>query len=199
MKNKTLSQIVELLPEGLSQTGIEEICSLIEQTITEEVNAQQELLESKVTSFLNSKVKDLKEVARVQLEQEDSVLKEQVILDKIKTLALSLTPGEETSKELEERNDEIETLKSKVTSLNEMLEQGAEEKIETDKLFEEATTALRTLKEDYEELEASVQTTLISEITEMPRKGDTLLTEEEKVEFENEFITEEVVNLSKVI
>lgn len=197
--NKTLEQIVKLLPEGLSETGIGEICSLIEQAINDEVAEQQELLESKVTSFLNSKIDDLKEVARIQIVQESSELRDLAALGKIKALAASLVPGNEFESIARESEDKIADLETRIVKLNEMIEEQSAENTENEKLLDEATYALTTLTEELEELESSYQDGLLSEMTEMPRKGDSLLEEDSYKDFavENDLLTEEMVKLSR--
>lgn len=197
--NKTLEQIVKLLPEGLSETGIGEICSLIEQAINDEVAEQQELLESKVTSFLNSKIDDLKEVARIQIVQESSELRDLAALGKIKALAASLVPGNEFESIARESEDKITDLETRIVKLNEMIEEQSAENTENEKLLDEATYALTTLTEELEELESSYQDGLLSEMTEMPRKGDSLLEEDSYKDFavENDLLTEEMVKLSR--
>ena len=49
--NKRIEQIAELLPDGLSETGLQEVLSLVEGAVTERVAEEAKLMEAKVSGF----------------------------------------------------------------------------------------------------------------------------------------------------
>ena len=59
----TLDKIAQMLPDGFSETGLEEVKSIVESAIQEEVAKEKKLLEAKVSGFLRTKISDLKDVA----------------------------------------------------------------------------------------------------------------------------------------
>ena len=58
--NKTMKNIVDLLPEGLSEDSVTQIASLVNDVIVEEVESRVNALETKVKGFLRLKIDELK-------------------------------------------------------------------------------------------------------------------------------------------
>jgi len=67
-----LDKLVEALPEGLTETGVEEVASLLDEVVEERVAEEVKLIEAKVKAFLRTKLDDLKETARQELEADDA-------------------------------------------------------------------------------------------------------------------------------
>ena len=65
----TFEQIAKLLPENLSESGLEEIASIIEETVQERVDAETKSLEAKVGGFMRMKLNEMKEQAVRELER----------------------------------------------------------------------------------------------------------------------------------
>ena len=72
-----LEDIINILPEGLSESTVEEICKLVGSVIEEQVDTKVNELSGKVNAFLRTKVEDLKEQALAELQEEFDVLMEQ--------------------------------------------------------------------------------------------------------------------------
>ena len=78
--------MADLLPEGLSEDTVNEICSLVGDIISEQVSTKIRLLEAKVQGFLRTKMDTIKEHAIKELEYENEVYKNSKIYESLKTL-----------------------------------------------------------------------------------------------------------------
>lgn len=194
--NKILEQIVELLPEGLSQTGIEDICSLIQETVDSEIEQSQKLLESKVITFLSTKMEDLKEIAREEVLSEMKEVKEYTAMQKVMEILTPLVGSADLSETLTEKDDEIKTLQESLDKVNELLETSQQEISEANELLEESTKLVTTLQSENEELESAISDMDLSEITEAIGNGDKEVITEERNSNPNSFLTEDVLDLA---
>ena len=99
MTNKKSEQVVpiaELLPEGLSEAAIAEIANLVNNVIAEQVEDKINDLESKVRGFIRSRVDELKDQARRELEEENETIRNASLFESVKTLmALELKKDDE--------------------------------------------------------------------------------------------------------
>jgi predicted nuclease with TOPRIM domain len=109
--------ISELLPEGLTEETIEEIATLVNEVISEEVEAKVKDLENKVHGFLRMKIDEVKDHALAELEKENETFKNAKIFESLKALmALELNSDDEdhavsqTRKEFDEVYEENELL-----------------------------------------------------------------------------------------
>jgi chromosome segregation ATPase len=115
MQDNKMESMADLLPEGLSEDTVNEICSLVSDIISEQVDTKIRLLEAKVQGFLRMKMDSIKEHAIKELEMENETYKNAKIYESLKTLmalelrdqdkdnAVSLAVEEQTQTE-EERN-----------------------------------------------------------------------------------------------
>ena len=62
--SKTLEQIVDNLPEGLSESGIQEIKAVIDETGENRVNEHVNVLTAIVSGYLRLKLDEMKQTAR---------------------------------------------------------------------------------------------------------------------------------------
>ena len=67
---KKVSQIAELLPDGLDESTISAIAQIFENSLQEALDKELRLLSSKIPAFIRANVDKLKEQALVELEQE---------------------------------------------------------------------------------------------------------------------------------
>ena len=96
MENKKIESMAELLPEGLSEDTVNEICSLVSDIISEQVDKKMRVLEAKVQGFLRMKMDSIKEHAIKELEIENETYKNAKIFESLKTLmALELRSQDE--------------------------------------------------------------------------------------------------------
>ena len=87
--NTNLDKLVEALPEGLTETGIEEVASLLDEVVEERVEEEVKLIETKVKAFLRTKLDELKETARRELEAEDKMVRAYKVFEAIKAIVAS--------------------------------------------------------------------------------------------------------------
>lgn len=109
--------ISELLPEGLTEETIEEIATLVNEVISEEVETKVKDLENKVHGFLRMKIDEVKDHALAELEKENETFKNAKIFESLKALmALELNSDDEdhavsqTRKEFDDVYEENELL-----------------------------------------------------------------------------------------
>ena len=94
-KKKTLDKI---LPEGLSESAIEEIAGLMQDVIDEQVEEKVNLLEARVTSFVRANIDSLKEHAVKELELENDTFRNAQLFETVKSImAVELDKDDEDS------------------------------------------------------------------------------------------------------
>ena len=86
MNKNPLEQIAKLLPEGLTESMIESIATLVHQKIEEEVNVKTEALTVKVKAFLRAQIDSLKEQAIRELELENDTFRNAQLFESVKAL-----------------------------------------------------------------------------------------------------------------
>jgi len=184
-------KIAKLLPEGLSETGIEEISAIVEETVQERVDSEVKSLEAKVGGFLRMKLNELKEQAIKELEKTDDTFRAVKVYESLKNvIAEDISTSDEDSVATQYR-EENEKLQESVESLNEKISQ--------------LMTENSTLEESVTNLNETVDT--LSETTKKPFKSSEqalVITNESAneaaqptSEVVNSFLTEDVVRLSK--
>lgn len=98
MKNNPLEQIAKLLPEGLTESMIESIATLVHQKIEEEVNAKTDALTVKVKAFLRGQIESIKEQAIKELELENDTFRNAQLFESIRSiLATELNSDDEVN------------------------------------------------------------------------------------------------------
>jgi len=184
-------KIAKLLPEGLSETGIEEISAIVEETVQERVDSEVKSLEAKVGGFLRMKLNELKEQAIKELEKTDDTFRAVKVYESLKNvIAEDISTSDEDSVATQYR-EENEKLQESVEGLNEKISQ--------------LMTENSTLEESVTNLNETVDT--LSETTKKPFKSSEqalVITNESAneaaqptSEVVNSFLTEDVVRLSK--
>ena len=93
-----IDRIVEKLPEGLTESGIEEVANLLDEVVEERVEEQIKLLEAKVKAFLRTKLEELKESAKRQLENDDEFARRNKVFEAIKTIIAAEIDGEDVNR-----------------------------------------------------------------------------------------------------
>ena len=107
-----IDKIVDKLPEGLTESGIEEVASLLDEVVEERVAEQVKLLEAKVKAFLRTKLDELKESAKRQLENDDEFVRRNKVFEAIKTIVAAELDGEDVDRAVRVYEDEAEKLKT---------------------------------------------------------------------------------------
>ena len=190
----TFEQIAKLLPENFSESGLEEIQAIIEETIQERVDAEVKSLEAKVGGFMRMKLNEMKEQAVKELEKDNETFRAVKIYETLKSvIAEDISTSDEEAvastykADNEKLQETVDALNSKVASL--MTENNTLEE------------TVITLREDVE---------VLDEVSKAPFKSSEqalVITNESKNQNEsstptpevlNEFLTEDVVRLSQL-
>ena len=187
----TFESIAKLLPENLSESGLEEIASIIEETVQERVDAEVKSLEAKVGGFMRMKLNEMKEQAVRELEKDDETFRAVKVYESLKSvIAEDIATSDEEGvastykADNEKLQETVENLNSKISSL--MTENSTLEE------------SVMTLREDVE---------VLDEVSKAPFKSSEqalVITNESAneaaqptSEVVNSFLTEDVVRLSK--
>jgi hypothetical protein len=194
-----MNTIVDLLPEGLSEESIEQIASLVNDIIVEEVEDRIKNLENKVKSFMRLKIDEMKEHALVELKQDNELVRNAHLFESIKSLmAVELSEADDDRainhmlKEHEEISEERDVL---IEELNKSLI--ANEELE--QLISTLSGRLDTLEEERESLVEDL--VRLEESAERPFKSsekaqviaENIAVQKKPAYASNKFLTEEVM------
>jgi len=184
-------KIAKLLPEGLSETGIEEISAIVEETVQERIDSEVKNLEAKVGGFLRMKLNELKEQALIELEKNDETFRAVKVYESLKQVIAEDISTTETDSVTSQYKNENTELHETVGNLNSKVSQ--------------LMTENSTLEESLGDLQDTVKS--LDETTKMPFKSSeqALVITNESInesaqptnEVVNSFLTEDVVRLSK--
>jgi len=203
-----LENIADILPDGLSESTVEQIFQLVDSTINEQVEKQIGLLEAKVNAFLRTKIDQIKEQALIELAEENETFRNAQLFESVRALmSLELNSDDENSAiaEIAEQNQELEEEFNLLTGqLNEIIEEN--EKLQNTvrvlsgklSLTEQALTELEGEKEQLlEEVENLVaekdEAFVSSEQAVVVSQADREINEERTQTFNNEFLNDEVM------
>ena len=81
-----ITDINELLPDGLSENTVEKIFSLVDSTINEQVTKQSTILESRVNAYLRNKIDQIKEQAMVELAEENELFRNAQLFESVRSV-----------------------------------------------------------------------------------------------------------------
>ena len=188
----TFEQIAKLLPENLSESGLEEIASIIEETVQERVDAETKSLEAKVGGFMRMKLNEMKEQAVRELEKDNETFRAVKVYESLKSvIAEDIATSDEEGvastykADNEKLQETVENLNSKISSL---------------------MTENSTLEDSVLNLREDVL--VLDDVSKKPFKSSeqALVITNESInenstptsEVFNEFLTEDVVRLSKL-
>jgi len=174
--DKKLTNIAQVLPEGLDESTVEKIFTLVDSVINEQVESKVKLLEAKVNAFLRTKIDQLKEQALTELVEENEVFRNAKLFESVRTLmTLELSQNDESSlvTEMKEQSDELEqevsTLSEQINKLileNEKLQNTIKVLSNKVNLSEQKTRKLEKdrmkLVEEVKNLEASADEPFVS-------------------------------------
>lgn len=201
-----IDKIVGTLTEGLSEQSVEEVCTLVNEVVEEQVQDKVKLLEAKVSSFLRLKLDELKQVARKEFEAESENVKALKIYEAVKTLVSTDINHEDMNTALGTFEHKISDLETSVDSMNEALNIAVQENT----ILEDQ---INRLQENNAELYESNQSLhehsqVLEERGSLPFKSSesaVIITNDpdRKVLSEqatgNQFLSEDVIRLSQLI
>jgi len=201
-----LKTIADILPDGLDESSVEEIFTLVDATINEQVEEKVSLLEAKVNAYLRTKIETLKEQALAELSEENEVFRNARLFESVRTLmSLELSDQDEENAFSEMNNNYVEMQEecdvlieqvNKLVEENEKL-QGTVKVLDnkisiTEASIEELESVNGQLLFEVENLEASKDEAFVSsEKALVISNADREINEERTGE--NQFLTDEVM------
>ena len=188
--NKNLEQIAQLLPDGLSETGIQEILGLVESSVEARVAEEVKLMEAKVSGFLRTKIADLKEVAKKEVESDDEILRGYRMFENIRAMVAAEVEASDVDSTISQQNQEIAELQESLEVVNQRL---------TDSLHENNLLAgkVDSLNEANEQLTESAKLPFKSSESAVVITNETDSSRPSTEAVNNIFLTEDVINLAK--
>ena len=189
MKDK-LTQIAKLLPDSLSENGLQEVLKIVNEAVEERVAAEVRLMETKVTGFLRTKIADLKEVARQEIESEDEVLRGYKMFESIKAMIAAEVEASDVDSTIAKQSNEIAELQESLEIVNQRL---------TDSLHENSMLCgkVESLNEENVQLTESAKLPFKSSESAVVITNETDSSRPSPEAVNNIFLTEDVINLSK--
>jgi|TARA_R110000824_G_scaffold40466_1_gene121293 DNA polymerase III epsilon subunit-like protein len=118
-----IDKIVEALPEGLTETGIEEVAVLLDEVVEDRVAEEVKLLEAKVKAFLRTKLDELKGTAQRELEADNKLVRAYKVFEAVKTIVAAELESEDVTSAVKTYEVENTRLQSEVVSINVQLEE----------------------------------------------------------------------------
>ena len=188
MKDK-LTQIAKLLPDSLSESGLQEVLKIVNEAVEERVAAEVKLMETKVTGFLRTKIADLKEVARQEIESEDEVLRGYKMFESIKAMIAAEVEASDVDSTIAKQSNAIAELQESLELVNQRL---------TDSLHENNLLAgqVDNLNEQNEQLTESAKLPFKSSEAAVVITNETDSRRPSPEASNNIFLTEDVINLA---
>ena len=203
-----VKNIADILPEGLDESTVNEIFTMVDSVINEQVGEKIKLLEARVNAYLRTKVDQLKEQALNELAEENEVFRNARLFESVRTLmALELNNNDEETalsemtSQLGETQEEFDVLVEQFNSAveeNEKLQNTIKVLDNKVSLTENVVTELSEEKEqllnEVENLEASKEEAFASsEQAVIISNADREINEERTQTHRNEFLTDEVM------
>ena len=211
MKNNPLEQIAKLLPEGLTESMVESIATLVHQKIEEEVNAKTDALTVKVKAFLRGQIDSLKEQAIRELELENDTFRNAQLFESVKALFSTELNSEDEDNAINILSAEHQVASGKLEVLASELDNALKENVQlknmirvvsgkNDKLAESISYYKQNLAESRAERSMRLSDTaeVVSKET-FQRQGKKLEERKEVARHDggNQFLTEDVLRLIK--
>jgi hypothetical protein len=211
MKSNPLSEIAKLLPDGLTESMLDSIATLVHEKIAEEVNAKTEALTVKVKAFIRGQVDALKEQAIKELELENDTFRNAQLFESVKAIFSTELGSEDEQTAVNILSLEQTSLESKLQVLAEQLDSTLKENIQLKRLVKVVSDKNDTLSDQIQEQKQylaesrAARAMRLSDTAEVvsketfQRQGKRL--EERKVVAKpdggNQFLTEDVLRLIK--
>lgn len=197
---KHIDKIVQHLPKGLSETGLEEVATLIDEVVEERVSEEVTLLEAKVKAFLRTKLDSLKESARHQLESDSEVMRSHKVLEAVKTIVAAeldsqdadsaVSHYEQQTTELQEENKLLQA------KLDEAIRNSSLLKSKMNRSKSELNKLSEALHQEKEKVEMPFKSSESAVIITNETHGYTTLPSAAQ---DNFFLNEDVIRLSQPV
>jgi hypothetical protein len=206
MLTNTIQEIANVLPDGLSSEGMEEISQLLESYVDEKVSSEVSNVEAQIASLFRTKIDDLKEIAYKELITENSNMKAIKYFDSIMGIVSDYVDSEMIDGKLAERDviiaeqaDQLVVLETHMqemltenSKLTQLLDMSASEK-------EQLNEQLITASSHIEELDTQLKEDFVSSekaviITNKDNPNRSLLEG-----IDNPYLNEEILNITNSV
>ena len=179
-----------MLPDGFSETGLEEVKSIVESAIQEEVAKEKKLLEAKVSGFLRTKISDLKDVAQQELEANDEVLRGYRMFESIRAIVAKDIEDRDVDSVVSKQEAQIAELQESLEAVNNKLSNSLHENTMLN-------DRVSSLNEANEQLTESAKLPFKSSEAAVVITNETDSRGPSPEASNNIFLTEDVINLAK--
>jgi predicted RNase H-like nuclease (RuvC/YqgF family) len=188
--NDKLTKIAKLLPDSLSEAGLQEVLKMVNEAVEERVAAEVKLMEAKVSGFLRTKIADLKEVAKKEVESDDEILRGYRIFESIRAMVAAEVETSDVDSKIAQQAQELEELQESLAAVNQQLANSLHENtLLSDKV--------ESLNEANEQLTESAKLPFKSSEAAVVITNETDSSRPSPEAANNIFLTEDVINLSK--
>ena len=188
--NDKLTQIAKLLPDSLSEAGLQEVLKMVNEAVEERVTAEVKLMETKVSGFLRTKIADLKEVAKKEVESEDEILRGYKIFESIRAMVAAEVETSDVDSKIAQQAEELGELQESLSALNSRLKNSLHEN-------SMLSSKVESLNEANEQLTESNKLPFKSSESAVVITNETDSSRPSREAANNIFLTEDVINLSK--
>jgi predicted RNase H-like nuclease (RuvC/YqgF family) len=188
--NDKLTQIAKLLPDSLSETGLQEVLKMVNEAVEERVTAEVKLMETKVSGFLRTKIADLKEVAKKEVESDDEILRGYRIFESIRAMVAAEVETSDVDSKIAQQANELAELQESLTTVNQRLSNSLHENTML-------SSKVESLNETNEQLTESAKLPFKSSESAVVITNETDSSRPSPEAANNIFLTEDVINLSK--
>ena len=188
--NDKLTQIAKLLPDSLSEAGLQEVLKMVNEAVEERVTAEVKLMETKVSGFLRTKIADLKEVAKKEVESEDEILRGYKIFESIRAMVAAEVETSDVDSKIAQQAEELGELQESLSAVNSRLKNSLHEN-------SMLSSKVESLNEANEQLTESSKLPFKSSESAVVITNETDSSRPSREATNNIFLTEDVINLSK--
>jgi len=164
--NENINQISKLLPEGLSESSVNEIGELIESVISEQVQDKARNLEAKVNSFIRYKIDEIKEHALRELEIESETYRNARLFEAVRDIMTLELHGDDEDRAIGSSLAQQDELTEEVSVLTEELYRSLDSNRELEKTVKILTDKLQLVVNENDQLVGEV-TSLNEEVVSL--------------------------------
>jgi len=188
--NDKLTQIAKLLPDSLSEAGLQEVLKMVNEAVEERVTAEVKLMETKVSGFLRTKIADLKEVAKKEVESEDEILRGYRIFESIRAMVAAEVETSDVDSKIAQQAEELGELQESLFAVNSRLKNSLHEN-------SMLSSKVESLNEANEQLTESNKLPFKSSESAVVITNETDSSRPSREAANNIFLTEDVINLAQ--
>lgn len=173
---ENINQISELLPEGLSESSVNEIGELIESVISEQVQEKARGLEAKVNSFIRYKIDEIKEHALRELEMESETYRNARLFETVRDIMTLELHGDDEDRAIGSSLAQQDELHEEVSVLTSELHRSLESSRKLEKTVKILTDKLQLVVKENDQLLGEVnslneEVVSLEETTTLPFKS----------------------------